>query len=397
MRPRQYTASPPSVRATSRAVLRRHLKLAPHGRRWAAAGLVNLVLLISACRSTLAAVVRRAFAGSHEAARQALYANLPPLEVLRERLADGPYAPIPRRVLRRGLDVAIDRHDVPFYGPAATRGALAGPKKRGTYRAFAYVTAAAVVAPDRYTLAVAPLHDPRFWPAVELVLAQLRRGVRLRCLPLDRGFFSAELIRELRRRVPFAVGVPRKGERWRAVFERPTGVPLRFHRTSSADGRPAWADCLTWRRWVDPRGRPAKRPRPAPHPRAVSARTRRKRARRGRVEVVAVAYSRLPGPAAANRFARALAVKRRYGRRFAIETSYRQMNQAKGWTTSTDERYRLLLLGVALILRQVWVALRAAAAADRTTLAELLEWLRDGLRRPRPIRVPTPLNDRDKP
>jgi Transposase DDE domain len=403
MRHYQSSNSRRAARVVCRSILRRHLGFGPHGRRWTAVGLVDLVLLVSACGSTLFDVVRRFFAGSHEAARQALYANLPALGVLRERLLDGLYAPVPRRVLRRGLDVALDRHDVPFYGAAATRGVVAGPKKRGTHRCFAYVTAVAVTPPQRYTLALAPLHDTRFWPAVGGLLAQLRaRGVRIRCLLLDRGFFSAEVVRELRRRgVPFAVGVPRKGDRWQAVFDRPTGEPFRFAWTGD-DGRRSWVDCLTWRRWVDPKGRPAKRPRPAPYPVPVSARTRRKPAQRRRIEVVAVAYGRLRGLDAANRFARALALKRRYGRRFGIETSYRQMNQAKGWTCSTDERYRLLLLGVALLLRQVWVALRAADPADRTTLREVLDGIADDLRHRHPPRrspTPTPIPwfDRTKP
>lgn len=44
-----------------------------------------------------------------------------------------------------------------------------------------------------------------------------------------------------------------------------------------------------------------------------------------------------------------------YKRRFGIETSYRQRGEGLAGTCSTDRRMRLLLVEVALILRNVWV------------------------------------------
>ncbi len=50
-------------------------------------------------------------------------------------------------------------------------------------------------------------------------------------------------------------------------------------------------------------------------------------------------------------------VRQVYRTRFGIETSYRQMNQAKVTTTTRNPLVRLFLVGVALILRNVWVGL----------------------------------------
>ena len=44
-----------------------------------------------------------------------------------------------------------------------------------------------------------------------------------------------------------------------------------------------------------------------------------------------------------------------YRKRFGIETSYRQMNEAKIKTCTRDPRLRLLFVGIALVLRNVWV------------------------------------------
>jgi hypothetical protein len=82
---------------------------------------------------------------------------------------------------------------------------------------------------------------------------------------------------------------------------------------------------------------------------------------------------------------RASLAKRWYRKRFGIETSYRQMNEAKAMTTKKDVKYRLLLIGLALLLRQVWVWLTGQVARDRglrptqrvseLPLATMIDWL----------------------
>ena len=47
-------------------------------------------------------------------------------------------------------------------------------------------------------------------------------------------------------------------------------------------------------------------------------------------------------------------VRETYRRRFGIETSYRQLNQSRSRTSSRDPLYRLLLVGLALFLRNLW-------------------------------------------
>jgi hypothetical protein len=48
-----------------------------------------------------------------------------------------------------------------------------------------------------------------------------------------------------------------------------------------------------------------------------------------------------------------------YRKRFGIEVKYRQMGQCLAATTSGNERVRLLLLGVALLLCNVWAYLHS--------------------------------------
>ena len=54
-----------------------------------------------------------------------------------------------------------------------------------------------------------------------------------------------------------------------------------------------------------------------------------------------------------------------YRKRFGIETSYRQMNEARIKTCTRDPRDRLLFVGIALVLRNVWVWLHFRFAKDK--------------------------------
>ena len=79
-------------------------------------------------------------------------------------------------------------------------------------------------------------------------------------------------------------------------------------------------------------------------------------------------------------------VRETYRKRFAIETSYRQLHQGRARTSTRNPLVRLLLVGVALVLRNVWVWLHYAALStprrgnrrynlERLTLKGMLLWL----------------------
>jgi hypothetical protein len=56
--------------------------------------------------------------------------------------------------------------------------------------------------------------------------------------------------------------------------------------------------------------------------------------------------------------------RERYRKRFGIETSYRQMRQAHIYTCTRKPHLRLFFVGVALILRNVWVWIHQTRLAD---------------------------------
>ena len=79
-------------------------------------------------------------------------------------------------------------------------------------------------------------------------------------------------------------------------------------------------------------------------------------------------------------------VRETYRSRFGIESSYRQMNQARGRTSTRRPELRLLYAGIALVLRNEWVWLHFEVLStprrggrlirlERLRLRALLHWL----------------------
>lgn len=367
MRQPYSTITPTVVRHTARAVLQRALPCQPYGRKVTQARLLDLLLLVAALRSSLSAVVRRfRFSFSHETARQAVHANLPDVPTLTGQLVDALYQLGPR-LLRRRWVVAIDLHYCPFYGDRATRGVVGGQKKQGTKYFYAYATAELVHRRHRYTVGLLPLTG-KFKPheVVAALLAQLQaRGLRLRGVVLDSGFDSGETLLLLQQQhLAYTVPLRRKGQgqnRRNACFELPVGTVTEVDWITEQSRRPVRTQAVVLRR-------------PGEKRTAVYAFSGWSKQR-----ALAKARAALAGRQA----------RQWYRRRFGIETSYRQANECKGRTTKKDVAYRLLLFGLALLLRQVWVWLTGQLARSRQArpkawlgelpLQRLLAWLAEWL------------------
>ncbi len=366
MRQDHYTLTPAAVRGTAGQALRHALPVKDYGELVSARRLVDLLLLVAALRSSLSAVARRfGFGFSHETARKAVAANLPGQAALTEGLVDSFYLFGGRRWRKRRWDVAIDLHYCPFYGAKGTPGVVGGQKKRGSKYHYAYATAVLVHRRHRYTVGLLPVTE-KFKPheVVAALLAQLeRRGLRLRGVVLDSGFDSGETLLLLQGKgLSYTVPLRKKGKgdnRRNACFALPVGS-------------------VTEVAWVTEESRKA----------VTTAAVVVRRPKDDEVKVYAFGGWGPHEEARARR--RAALAKRAYRRRFGIETSYRQANQGKGTTTKKDAAYRLLLFGLALLLRQVWVwltwqvararRLRPTEWVEGLALATLLDWLADLLK-----------------
>lgn len=79
-------------------------------------------------------------------------------------------------------------------------------------------------------------------------------------------------------------------------------------------------------------------------------------------------------------------IRERYRKRFGIETSYRQMRQARIYTCTRNPRLRLLFVAMALVLRNLWVWIHQTRLAEghghsltlhlqRLRFKQMLDWI----------------------
>jgi hypothetical protein len=374
MRCAYCTLTPAAVRRTAQDALTRVLPFKPYGTLLSVARLLGILLLVAALRSSLSAVTRRRrFGCCPETARQALKANLPKGPDGLDTLCQGLVAALhdvaawTRRDRRRRWDVAIDTHYAPYYGanPKRTPGVVGGQKKQGTKYFFAYATAVLIHRRRRYTVGLLAL-TAKIKPhqIVAALLGQVAAaGLRLRGVVLDSAFDSGETVLLLQERgLSYTVPLRKKGKganRRNACFALPLGT-------------------ITTVGWVTEESR-----------KEVSTQAVVLR-RAGEKDTKVYAFGGWGAAEEGRQRRRARQAKAAYRRRFGIETSYRQKNQCLGVTTCNDVAYRLLLVGLALLLRQVWVLLSGQVARARRLrptqwveelpLNRLLEWLADALK-----------------
>jgi hypothetical protein len=309
--------------------------------------LARCLLLAATLGVAVSAVARRATGLGRETVRKGIQAPLPPdPRDLERRIALGLHRR-PRRRPRRAVPIAIDVHRRPYYGDRDhTPGVTGGRAERGTYRFWSYATAVSLAPGDRPTLAVTVV-EPGDTPAmlVERLLAQVGwSGVRVRYVLLDRAFYAVGVIQALTRRgLRFIIPMLRRGR-----------VASRFFRR----GTRGWFDHTV-----------------CSHRSQASVAVR--------VAVVAGPDGRCPRVFACSTGFEALPrVALRYWRRFGIESSYRQLGECLAATTSRSLVYRLLLVGVSLLVRSVWVE-----AATATTLGAVRWWLILTLSSPEPLQT----------
>ena len=376
MRPLHSTITPGFLHQQTRQALRGVLDWRPFHDSVCVSQLLDLLLLMASTGASLFATVTRFFGFSHETASRAVKANLPTQESLTRGLVGALYnaACLSRQDRRRRWQLAIDTHNVCYYG-RHTEHLIGGPKKQGTKWYFGYATAVLLHQQRRYTVALCAL-EPGQKPheIVRLLLDQVAaHGLKIGGVALDSAFDSGETLLLLQeRRLAYVVPLRRKGSGSNA-------------RNRCFEGRHRQ---VRWTEWTTERSRQRVRTRVLLW--------------KGARKTMAFAFQGGSGERAYNVYHQAERQRQLYRRRFGIETSYRQKNQARAKTTSTDPVYRLLLEGIGYLLRQVWVVLTEALArrgsqrrdgwVGALPLALLVDWLLDALKTEHPETHAIPLD-----
>lgn len=290
---------------------------------------VNRLTLESACDALPGAP-------SGNRLREVLLPALPPREELQRRLNRRLQQQLHPSLWKkpRGLHLAIDLVLIPYHGQPETDKAevVRGEAKSGTTHFHGYATVTIVHDKRRYTLAIRFVQlGETMDTIVRWLLDHVKRlNIKVRRVYLDAGFASVPVLRTLkRRRLAYVLPLPVRG--------RSGGVRTLFTRTKSYWGyytlhspeHGAWTVKVV----------------------VVQRYLKGRYGRRGR-KWFAYAISHLPRGTPPHQ------VFAWYRRRFGIESTYRQLNHVRARTTSRSPVLRLLLVGLALILVNLHVALR---------------------------------------
>lgn len=342
--------------------------LKDHGWLCTAVVVWNIVLRAAARSISISAACRDLSGGpSDQAVMTALEDGLPKtLRVLERRLNDALTGQLPRRIRRRAWQVAIDWHLSPYYGqPQHSRNELYyGKPRQGTKKFHAYASACIVDHGRRYTLALTWVrrHESTVLVLGRLVARIRQIGLKIKRVLLDRAFFNVPVVEYLQQEeLPFLMPVMFRG---RAPQRRRTPTGLRWikrqpagwyqHTMKSGKRQVTVSVCVGYRRHRN-----------------------RKDGKQVKQKLLFAAWRVHGSPTQ---------IRERYRKRFGIETSYRQMRQARIYTCTRNPRLRLVFVAVALILRNLWVWIhhtRLAQGADhkltlhleRLRFKRMLDWI----------------------
>jgi len=254
---------------------------------------------------------------------------------------------LPTGLGKRGRRVAVDLVALPYHGTVdeAHHGEVCRSKaKGGTTHFFTYATAYAVVRGRRYTLAMCRVRAKQSMDHVlRTLLARLvTLGIRIKLLLLDRGFYSVRVIHDLITcEWPFIMPAVKRGKK-PTTAGGPTGTYALAAEKQS--------------RWTPYTLKSAKEGQVAFDLAVVCHNTRGQRGRHQREALLYATWGVRHRPLNW--------IRSTYRSRFGIESSYRQSHQARIRPSSRKPTLRLLFIGVALVLRNVWVWLHAEVMAQ---------------------------------
>ena len=242
---------------------------------------------------------------------------------------------LPRRIWKPELEIAIDLHDEPFYGhsPELLDLTCRGPAHKGTTRFFRLATVYLIFKDMRLTLGLLFVRPEDKLP--EIVAALLPRlrilGLKVKRLYLDKGFCSIPVLRCIEKSGGSAIlACPIRGKKGgtRGLCQGNKSYATQHTFKSKENGFFTASVAVV---------------------RTYTSHQRSKRKKRRATWLVYLALNCNFDPKT---------IRKRYRKRFGIETSYRCMRKVRPWTTSRNGALRFLLMSLGFILTNLWVELR---------------------------------------
>lgn len=309
-------------------------QLSDFGRSVSAALLGRLIIMAACIGTSLSGVTRRTRRSpSGETVRKALHANLSEhLPNMEQRINDSLRQLVPKAFFKRPRRLAIDLHLRPYYGQRQDVPVCGGKKKSGTKWFWTWATVAVVEHGQRWTVAMTQVTPTS---ALRDVLTRLLDYVKeakicVKMVMIDREFYAADVIGVLQSRgVPFLMPAIRRGQL--QGRNGPTGTQRFFEPNTVGFFEHTWTA----------RGKSKGQ--------RVTVRIACVRPKRGerRRRPMVFAFQGLSSQQLSW-------YREMYRRRFGIETSYRQLGEGLAQTTTKCTAWRMLLIAVALLMRNLW-------------------------------------------
>ena len=299
-------------------------------------GLLIDVMIAAAIRNTSIEQASRSYEGapSGKTVRTHISLQLESLEDVEVRLNRGLRKHIPKKFRRKPIKVATDYIDVSYHGQVDENVRNSKPKE-GTSHFHTYATAYAVEKGRRYTLAITYVR------ATDSVLDVLKRlnkrlnllGIRVELYLLDRGYNNVEVINwMIRYKKAFIMPMIARGKK---------STP-----DQAATGSRRLKESIV-SRWDSYTMKSPKHGEASFDVAICCTNYNGKHSKKGRRTFIYTTYG--------VRHHSLAWVRETYRTRFGIETSYRQMREVKIKTSTTNAMVRYLYIGVAFIIRNVWV------------------------------------------
>jgi len=337
-------------------IVRRYLPLELHNTRITEDDIIAVLGYASAHRTSIdAACQELQDAPSANRLREVLAQALPERAKLQQALNRILRAQTPRFVKRgkRSYYIAIDLTLIPYHGEcyADEKEIVRSQPKSGTTHFHGYATVSIVHDHQRYVLALRFVEKGESMDVIVKWLFDRLKSMQIsiRYAYLDKGFCSVAVCKTLqRRKIRFVIPIPARGKSGgvRALFEKTASYRTTYTFKSPKQGQ-LTVEAIVVKKYS-------------------KGRYKRKGAR-----WFAYAVNGLPKTIAPHQ------VFEMYRQRFGIETSYRQMNQVRARTTSRNPALRLLLVGFAFVIFNLYITCREriAVTSSKTVRPFSRYWL----------------------
>jgi putative transposase len=327
----QYELKAEDIRAYTLRTMKEHIEIPAAGYSCTTDMIFDVLMKASAeCSSLEAACADLEEVADSNTLREYINKALPVKELreqerqVNQALAHG----IPTRMVRKGIEAAIDFHDEPFYGKQESTRAVTcnGQAKKGTTHFVRIATVYVIWRQVRLTLAVHYVLPSETALEVLKILLKCLKSLNFeaKILYLDKGFAATPIMNYLtRHHQPAIIANPIRGKKGgtRALCRGRKSYTTDYTFTDGTQATVAMKASLV----PDKTGK----------------------LRRKWLSFIVILLDWSPDK-----------IYQQYRRRFGVECSYRLLRRVRATTTSRNPAVRFFLLGIGLILTNVWVFLR---------------------------------------